>query len=285
MKITTIHDQGSGAINEDMYLVKKPLFAVFDGATSLSKYTNKDGKTGGYLAASIAKEIFSKSDSQNVKEDVSFNLYYLAVEANQSLERAMEQQGIDLANKRERWSTTAAVVRLAENYFDWLQVGDSFILIAYDDNSHKLLEKSDEHDQSWQCMWKKLVEEKNPRIKEIIQQEVEDLRQKMNVTYGFINGEKEMQNFVKGGRESLGGVKNIIMFTDGLIIPKEDPLALDNFGKLVDLFNEGGLERMVQYVRTLERNDAPGGVTPRRFYKHFYKQCDDIAAIALSFQM
>ncbi len=278
MKITTIHDQGSGAINEDMYLVKKPLFAVFDGATSLNKYADKDGKTGGYLAASIAKEIFSKSGNLS-----NMPLYNLAIEANQSLERKMQQQEVGLANKLERWSTTAAAVRLAETHFDWLQVGDSFILVVYGDNSYQLLEKSDEHDKGWQCMWKRLVEQQHPRTKEIIQAEVESLRWKMNVTYGFINGEKEMQNFLRYGAKKLENVKSIILFTDGLVIPKEDPLAPDDFGKLVNLFNEGGLERMLQYVRNLERNDALGGVTPRRFYKHFYKQYDDIAAVALSF--
>ena len=273
MYVQTIHDQGSGTINEDVLLVADPVLGVFDGATSLSKYTNKDGKTGGYLAASIAQEVFSKGG----------NLYDLAIEANQRLEGEMEQQGIDLTNKRERWGTTTAVVQLAENHFDWLQVGDSFILVAYKDSSYKLLEESDEHDQGWQCLWKKLAEQKNPRIRDIIQAEVEDLRQKMNVTYGFINGEPEMQNFIKYGRESLEGVRCILLFTDGLIIPKEDPLAPDDFGKLVDLFHEGKLERMVQYVRDLEKSDLPGRVAPRRFYKHFYKQHDDIAAIALSF--
>ena len=60
-KIQKIYSQGSGKTNEDVLLIKKNLFAVFDGATSLVGYADKIGKTGGRIAAEIAKDIFSKN--------------------------------------------------------------------------------------------------------------------------------------------------------------------------------------------------------------------------------
>ena len=54
--VETLHEQGSGEQNEDVLLWSEALFGVFDGATSLDKYCDPDGATGGLCAASIAAE-------------------------------------------------------------------------------------------------------------------------------------------------------------------------------------------------------------------------------------
>ena len=59
-QVSQIQEKGSGIINEDSILVKDDIFGVFDGASSLNKYIDENGKTGGYLASSIVKEIFEK---------------------------------------------------------------------------------------------------------------------------------------------------------------------------------------------------------------------------------
>ena len=61
-EIEFITSKGISELNEDNYLLEKSIFAVFDGATSLNNYKNKENLTGGYIAAEIAKSIFKNSN-------------------------------------------------------------------------------------------------------------------------------------------------------------------------------------------------------------------------------
>ena len=70
----------------------------------------------------------------------------------------------------------------------------------------------------------------------------------------------------------------MLVFTDGLIIPKEDPHAVDDFSTTVKLFQEGGLQKVRDYIRQVENTDPNCWKYPR------YKKSDDIAALAISFQ-
>ena len=58
MKHELIYNQGVGVVNEDAWLVHNNVFGVFDGATSMNRFIDRDGKTGGYLASHITKEVF-----------------------------------------------------------------------------------------------------------------------------------------------------------------------------------------------------------------------------------
>ena len=124
---------------------------------------------------------------------------------------------------------------------------------------------------------KKYAKEKRKNIRELVQEDVKINRDRMNEEFGGINGEEKFLKFIKSGEEPLDRVKHIIIFTDGLIIPKENPDAADDFGKFVELFLDGGLKKVLKYVRDLERDDPECWKYPR------YKQYDDIAAISISF--
>ncbi len=84
--VNQAYDKGSGSMNEDALLIKDNLFVVFDGATILDKYVNKDGKTGGWLAAKIAKETFSSQKAPLEK---------LALMTNNHIRQEMERAGIN----------------------------------------------------------------------------------------------------------------------------------------------------------------------------------------------
>jgi hypothetical protein len=84
-----------------------------------------------------------------------------------------------------------------------------------------------------------------------------------------------MKKFVKSGVVSLERVKHILLFTDGLIPPKKDPKAKDNFDEFVQTFLKEGLEAVKNKIRTKEKTDPSCREYPR------YKQHDDIAAIAV----
>jgi hypothetical protein len=102
-------------------------------------------------------------------------------------------------------------------------------------------------------------------------------RQRSNVTYGFLNGEKEALNFVKTAVYPKENIKEILLFTDGMLIPNERPGQPEDFNKIVELFEQDGLENVKNYVRNLENSD-PECVKYLRFKRH-----DDLTAIAITF--
>lgn len=268
MKATYILNKGSGYINEDNYIIKDNVFGVFDGATSLDKYKDRSGKTGGFLASRIAKQTFSKH-KKSLKE--------IAVDANLSIKNEMILRGIDINKKINLWSTSVAAVKINKKDFEWVQIGDSLILVIYNDNSFKLLVNNYDHDKKILLIWKKLADKKANNIRAIINNNIIKLRKTMNIKYGIMNGENCMNRFLNKGRKKLTGVKHIIIFTDGLFIPKKDPKKKDDFKTFVKLFLEGGLGKIKNYVREIEKKDPNCWIYPR------YKQHDDMAAIAISF--
>ncbi len=267
MKINFVFDEGSS--KEDLYLIKDNLFAVFDGFNSLKSFLDKDGKKGGLIAATIAKEEFSKNDD---------NLRMLAMRTNQKIKERMFALNIDIDNKSHLWGVILVAVRIKDNSFEWVQIADSLILVIYKDNSFKLLVKDYDHDKEVLRMWKKLADQKRENIRELINKDtLPNLRNEMNKNYGCLTGEEEATSFLKSGVEELENIKYILLFTDGLIIPKKDPLAEDDWNTFAKLFLEGGLENIKNFVRNLEKNDPKCWEYPR------YKQYDDIAAISISF--
>jgi len=257
-----------GSSKEDAYLIENNIVGVFDGFNSLNKYVDKDGKTGGIIAATIARDIFSKND-KSLKE--------LTIEANKKIKEKMTEFGVDTNEKRNLWGTIA-IGRIKDDKFEWVQIGDSLILVIYKDNSFKILIEDYDHDKEVLTIWKELSNQRKENIRELIGKEhLTKLRNKMNITYGCLTGEEKAIDFLKSGVEKLESVKHILLFTDGLIIPKEDPSKEDDWKTFVKLFLEGGLENIKNYVRNLEKDDPKCWKYPR------YKQYDDVTAISLSF--
>lgn len=268
MKIQHIFDRGSKPVSEDALVVSKKTFAVFDGAGSLNSYIDELGHTDGYLAANIAREVFEENNQP---------LTELIVIANKAIRDEMLKREIDMSQKINLWSAAVAAIRIHEKALEWVQLGDSLILLINNDNSIKLLVEDYDHDLETLVMWKKLAEEKRENIRDVLRDQVIKVRETMNVSYGILNGEDEMLEFLNSGSESLVGVKHILLFTDGLFIPKANPEDKDDFPMVVKLFGEGGLEKIKTYIRQLEKEDPKCWLYPR------YKQYDDIAAIAISF--
>lgn len=268
MKINTLYNKGVGQFNEDALLAVNPVFGVFDGVSSLESYQNEEGKTGATIASSIARDVFSVGEK---------SLLELAHVANSAIRDAMHQEGIDISRKTALWATTGAVVKLNYNTFDWLQIGDSFILIIFHDHSFRLLIDDYDHDLETMTMWQGLASRQMENIGSLLNKQFLKVRNRINVSYGVLDGEKEMEGFLKHGAVALDGVAHIIIFTDGLIIPKEDPRQPDDFKTFVNLYLDGGLKKVHSYVRKQENSDPKCWRYPR------FKQHDDIAAIALSF--
>ncbi len=264
----SIHEQGTGRINEDALLLENNLFGVFDGATSLDKTTFEREMTGGYLASTIAGDKFRSNDAP---------LFDLACKANTAIFHEMVSKGVNVSEKENLWSTSVAVGRVADGTFDWVQSGDSLILVIHEDNSHTLLIRDYDHDTETLKMWKESADGRSGTILDEMNGQIRKVRAGMNINYGVMNGEEEALNFLRHGRVDLKGVKHILMFTDGLFIPREDPETNTDFEQLVALFLEGGLDAVRNHVRSLEKTDPECRIYPR------FKTHDDIAAISLSF--
>ena len=99
--------KGSGALNEDALLIvpERGRFGVFDGATSYDKYTDKDGRTSGFLAAHFAEILFRRYPG-DLKDS--------AYTANLAIAKAMREVGVDVSDKINRWNTALAVVEILQ---------------------------------------------------------------------------------------------------------------------------------------------------------------------------
>lgn len=270
MHIDTLYDQGVGIINEDTLLVADPLFGVFDGASGLIPYQDAHGTTGAALASRTAREVFAHPEDNDTLVD-------LTERANRAIAEAMREKGIDLSNKTARWATSAAVVKITQTNFEWVQITDSLILTIGIDGTFRVLVDNYDHDRESMRMWRTLADAHTENIRELLKDQLLKVRAGMNINYGVLDGEPEMTHFLHHGTVPLAGLAHIVLFTDGLILPKENPDAPDDFATFVDLFLAGGLPRVHEYVRTQEASDPKTWKFPR------YKIHDDIAAIALSF--
>jgi serine/threonine protein phosphatase PrpC len=266
MKIDYVFDEGSK--REDAYFIGKHQYGVFDGFNGWTRFYDDSGQSGGQIAATIAKNVFSQG---------SGDLKPLAINANQKIKEHMLKNEIDIHNKGKLWGTSFAVVRIKSNTFEWIQIGDANIVLINGDKSFNVLVKDYDHDEEILTLWKQLASKGKDNIRELVNEPLLELRNKMNITHGCLNGEKQAIAFINAGVEKLDNVKHIILFTDGLLIPKEDPSGDDDWALFVELFLRGGLQKVKEYVRNIEKTDPKCWKYPR------YKQHDDIAAISISF--
>ena len=267
MRIDLVLEKGVGEINEDNYCVNGNLYGVFDGASSLTPARFDNNLTGGYMASTLAARAFTSNGD---------SLINLTQKANTSIRDAMSEHGVDLRDKGGLWCTSAAVVRLNEDYFEWVQIGDSLIMVIYDDGRHELLVDDFDHDLETLKLWQTLSKTTNEGILKALAGKIMEVRTRQNVDYGVLNGEAEALSFLKSGRKSLRRASHILLFTDGFFIPKSDLEKRDDFSRLAELFLEGGLTRVKDVVREMERGDAGCRKYPR------FKIHDDMAAIALT---
>ncbi len=286
--VQSILEQGSSRVNEDCLVIQDNIFGVFDGATSLNKKRFENGRTGGQLAANAAKIVFRKNH---------FPLPELADLANFEIMNQMLDNGVDISQKENLWSTSAAVIRIREKNIEWIQTGDAMIIAICEDGSHKVLVERENHDYDTMCLWRDLtLSKRTDRSKNNLSQgtrgdehsnlvaarkklaeQIRNVRLQMNISYGVLNGEKQSLNLLNQGVEPLEHVRHILLFTDGLNLPCRAPEQRKDFSDLVSAFLSMGLDGLKEQIRKIEKTDPDCLLYPR------FKCHDDIAAIALTF--
>jgi len=270
MDINIASEKGSGKINEDSFISTNSTFGVFDGAASLTKWKNDAGKTGGYIASNVVAREFTDPDAQ---------ISDIARTANKILRQSMTKSGIDVSLGKNRWSTTIAAVRVNDNTFDWVHIGDSVIIALYRDGSYKLISPYHNHDVEVLALVKSLSGKKIGNLWEYepFLKASTILQNNRNITYGVLDGSNEALNFINSGTENLDNISNILLLTDGCFIPQENPTGKEDFDTLVKLFKKKGLIGLKDYIRRLQQKDPNLWKYPR------FKQSDDYTAIALNF--
>lgn len=268
MKTAVIHEKGSGRINEDAISLNGNLFGVFDGATSLTRTTYEDNKTGGFLASRIARDIFLENAGP---------LPGLAHKANTAIYNKMLEHGVNISDKAALWSTSCAVVRITDTNIEWVQTGDSLLLLIYEDGSYHIPITDYDHDRETLLMWKNMADSaKDKKIFDLLMGQIRKIRAEMNVNYGVLNGEAEYVHFLNTGHASKNRVKHILLFTDGLFLPSKHPEQEPDFDTFVSIFLDGGLTALRDHVRGIEQSDPDCRAYPR------FKPHDDIAAVSIS---
>ncbi|MEK7120693.1 MAG: PP2C family serine/threonine-protein phosphatase [Patescibacteria group bacterium] len=270
MKVSIINRKGSGNTNEDFFCANNNTFGVFDGAASLNKFLDKESNSGGFLASHKVAETFMLSNKDLVE----------TVEAaNMSLRESMLSKNVDISRGVNRWSTTLSVVRINENNFDWVNVGDSVIISINRDGSHKVVSPYHNHDVEVLKLVKSLSGQKIDNLWEYepFIQASTILQNNRNVTYGVLDGSVEALKFIDHGTEPLECIKYILLLTDGCYIPKENPDGSEEFGTIVEIFKKNGPEGLYMYIRKLQHSDKKLWKYPR------FKQSDDFTLISLEF--
>lgn len=266
MKTDYILEKGSGLINEDCIVMDSTMFGVFDGATSLVKTVFGNRETGGFIASTTASQIFAQNGD---------SLINLARDANNAILSGMLNHGVDCSRRECLWSTSAAVIRLNGSCLEWVQSGDCAIVLIYGDNTSQVLGETRDHDYETLSMWREMARSTSLTIREALEDQILKIRAGMNQTYGVLNGERAAESFLHSGIESLDGVTDILIFTDGLALPNPKPEQHKCFDTLVELYRQLGLEGLKQHIRDIELSDPQCRHYPR------FKCHDDIAAIAI----
>lgn len=267
-KVISLLEKGSGEINEDVLLEKGDILGVFDGATSLDKRRFKEGLTGGLLAARAAAQSFQNSRQCSLDQ--------LAREANQNIQHAQLNENINIDERHKLWSTSLAVIHLNGNRLEYCQTGDALILFIFTDGSYRVITPDIDIDRDTLQLWKEMQVVPDALIHEVLAEQIHKIRLEMNINYGVLNGEPEALDFICHGYEDLTDVSDILLFTDGLHLPRENPLEEHDWQSFVELYLEGGLQAVRDHVRHLQQQDPDCRKYPR------FKTHDDIAAVAIS---
>jgi serine/threonine protein phosphatase PrpC len=264
----TLLEQGSGAVNEDTIAISEDCYVVCDGATTISPSQGGRERNGGLLAASIAARVLSQNSS--------LPLFELAKRANSEIFQAMDQAGVDFSARENLWSTSFAAVRVNGEIIEWCQTGDCLIMLIYADGTGKLVTPQPDHDRETLRQWKQIGANVHTTIHETLPEQIAAVRRKMNLSYGALNGETKALEYIATGHKKAAQVSDILLFSDGLFPPSEDPDEPLNTSLIEDFYSASGLVGLLDHIRSIQQTD------PRCCHYPRFKMYDDVSAIALA---
>lgn len=278
--IDLISEQGNPAKNNEDSIfadADRGIAGVFDGASDLVGFKTPDGMTGGAVASRIAASTLETSRTEQTLTDIILS-------ANGRIDEIQREFGLDPNNKEARFCTTGAIARVrisetGDKVIDLLQIADSVAIVIKEDGSVEVpLGLFDQDEESMQ-LWTQMIAE-GMTAEQILQDErmqaqIKSKRSESNVTYGVLNGEDDAAEFIRTTTIPAEGVSKIILLSDGLFIPKENPSGEDSWAEIARKESEGGIKAVLEYVRSIESTDPDCIRYPR------FKQHDDASGAVL----
>ncbi|WP_308636325.1 protein phosphatase 2C domain-containing protein [Paenibacillus silvisoli] len=276
MNITSASVKGVGAWNEDAIIRNEALqlYGVIDGATSLVPYNGPGGETGGYLAA----QLVARTCNEALNAD---SIMELLVSANDSLRGAMVQAGIDPRHKEGLWTACAAAIRVYPKWIEFAQAGDCMLAVYYADGSIRIVTNDQvaHVDDRTKAVWAEGVAAGLTTRAELLEYCMPTLRNGRELAntddgYGVINGDPAFPDYAEFGRIGRTNVKALLLFTDGLYIPKlPGESDKESAGEIASLVRQMGLPRYIEWLTELEESDPNCTKYPRG------KKSDDKTAL------
>lgn len=242
------------------------LFAVFDGVSSLVRYHDRHGRTGGQIAAGIARDAFADNGRPFMD---------LAHRANQRILGAMKRAHIASNKAENRWAVIMAAIRVDTDSFKYFSIGDALIMTISERGKSDLVVPYHNNDLPVMRKWRTLGDSRTKNIWAMLSPDMLSVRRAANRTYGMLNGDKRAARFFKFGMRKLDSIRSLIIFTDGLHLPQKYPQRAPDWEKFAAHYKRGGLKGLARYVRAIERSDPNCWKYPR------HKKHDDIAAIGI----
>ena len=271
--------QGVGKLNEDAVVINDRLgiYGVLDGSTSLVPFESNDGKTGGFLASRFVKEHIESLDESSC-------LHSVLDRANHYLGEEMKNHGIAIDEKERLWCTAASIVQVTEHHLYFAQTGDTMILAVYEDGIRVLTQPQIEHvDRKALEKWIKMIQSGVHFQEELFAEIKEQLKENRYLAntregYGVLNGEFDAVEFVEYGRVNRQGLLHVLLFTDGLFLPKEVvPDEAHYWEFITNMLVRKGLKGYIDDLVALEETDPECIQYPR------FKKSDDKTVMMLSF--
>lgn len=283
MNIDKLSVKGSSAWNEDalVALEDQGVFAVIDGATSLTPYAGPAGETGGYLASRIVADVLTRMLSGPGASSVS--LTDCLLEANRALRHEMRRAGIDTSRKEQLWCAGAVVVRIRDTRVEYAQAGDCILVAMYRDGTFRVVTRDQlaPIDLETQTLWAKAAAELGFRdaIWERVKPQIVRGRRTANTPSGYavLNGEEIFADYVEYGAINRLQLDALLLMTDGLYVPKppgERPFDAEETARHIASM---GLEPYVRWLIRREQSDPQCLRYPR------VKMSDDKTAVWIRF--
>ncbi|NBD24451.1 protein phosphatase 2C domain-containing protein [Paenibacillus glycinis] len=277
MKLNVRTQQGVGAWNEDAVVCEESLglFGVLDGATSLAPYRGPGGETGGYLAAQEAAAACIREGHAGT------GLPEIMTQANARLRAAMGEAGISPDIPEALWSACAVLVRVGSKWIEYAQLGDCMLAVYYADGTIRIAthDQLAHVDDRTKAAWQEGVAAGLTSSAELwahARSQIVAGRALANRTggYGVLNGDDACADFVEYGRISVSNVVSLLLFSDGLYMPKPPGESdRDSAVQIASLVREMGLPRYMAWLTELEETDPDCTRYPR------VKKSDDKTAI------
>ncbi|MGZ7136567.1 MAG: protein phosphatase 2C domain-containing protein [Methanobacterium sp.] len=248
------------SICEDYFVMdeKNGIFAVLDGATSISNFVDNEGRNGAVLASRIVGNAIKNIGNTSIKSYIS--------NANLLLLEEMKKYNIDLTKKEELWSTCLAMVKFNENYIDFGQIGDCMLFGTTRVGEFKILskdmvfgisERAKQKREKERLEGRKIPSEDyyNNKKNSLIYNRY--LANKEN-GYAVLNGDKGADNFLNVGMLQKEEYSEILLITDGLFPKDRDWENMFNQIKKCGLYNYAANLIEFENLNNLTQDDKTG---------------------------